>query len=161
MSNSAPHNLARAIEKILTLFLRIINTIHIKSPGDLILRIRNVNMTNRAMASLVLKYYTPIYPSPCPQNIENPPQKETKKLPLSVYKFFKNMQTNHCFFSFSNILYSQKFVLPMGSPISGILAHLFLNFLENAPFRHVMLKSSTCLRYMDNVPYYITNIQTN
>lgn len=74
------------------------------------------------------------------------------KLPLSTHKIIKICQliTKQCFFTFNNQHYRQKFGLPMGSPLSGVLACLFLEFLESDSFKNIFLTNSSYFRYIDD-----------
>lgn len=123
--NSALHKLARTIIRILTIFLGTISTTHIKYSGDLLRRIWNINMTNRSMASLGIKsLYINMSIMKYLNILRNHLKKSKVKLPLPVYNFIKicKLITNHCYFSFNNIFYKQKFGLPMMSSISCFLA---------------------------------------
>lgn len=57
--------------------------------------------------------------------------------------------TNQRYFIFDNF-YKEKIGLPMGS-LSGILASLFLEFLESGSFRNVLLQNSSYFRYTNNI----------
>ena len=59
--------------------------------------------------------------------------------------------TSHCYFQYNNIYYRQKFGLPMGSPLSAVLACLYLEFLESGPFRYIIPKNSSYFRYIDDI----------
>ena len=58
--------------------------------------------------------------------------------------------TNFSFFRFGDGLYRQKAGLPMGSPLSGILACLFLEALETESFRHIIPEGTIYFRYVDD-----------
>ena len=47
--------------------------------------------------------------------------------------------------------YKQKFGLPMGSPLCGVLACLFLEFLESGPFQYILPNNSNFFRYIDDM----------
>ncbi len=76
-----------------------------------------------------------------------------KPLPLSVSKLINIIElcTNQCFFKYNNIYYQQKFGLPMGSPLSGVLACLYLEFLESQPFRDIFPNDIQYFRYIDDI----------
>ena len=50
--------------------------------------------------------------------------------------------------------YKQKYGLPIGNPLSGVLASLFLEFLESDPFRYRLPSNTTYFRYNDNIPIF-------
>ena len=62
---------------------------------------------------------------------ENPPRKKSKTLShylsLKLIKIIE-LCTKQCFFKYNNTYYQQKLGFPMGSPLSGVLACLTLNF---------------------------------
>ena len=58
--------------------------------------------------------------------------------------------TNQVYFSFNNDYYKQLFGLPMGSPLSGALACLYLEILEAGPIKEILPKNCTYLRYIDD-----------
>lgn len=47
------------------------------------------------------------------------------------------------FLTFYNNFYRQKFGLSMGSPLSGVLASLFLEFLECGSFKNALPQESS------------------
>ena len=57
----------------------------------------------------------------------------------------------HNIFSFEGEFYQQKFGMAMGSPISAVLANLYLEFLERGPFDRILPNTVTWLRYVDDV----------
>lgn len=38
----------------------------------------------------------------------------------------------------------------MGSPLSGVMACIVLEFPESGPFQNILPKQSTCFRYIDD-----------
>lgn len=60
------------------------------------------------------------------------------------------MIAKQCFFTFDNQFYKQRFGLPMGSPLSGVLACLYLEFLESDTFKNILPPDSSCFRSIDD-----------
>ena len=66
---------------------------------------------------------------------------------IDIYKYITNM----IYFKFYNKFYKQKSGLPMGNPLSGVLACLFLEFLESAPFKYKLPSNTAYFRYIDDI----------
>ena len=54
-------------------------------------------------------------------------------------------------FRYKSIFYKQKSSLPIGFPLSGILACLFLEFLESGHFKFIIPKDFNYLCYIDDI----------
>ena len=111
-------------------------------------------MKNKRMASLdIASLYTNIPVKKCLHLLQDYLSKIKTKLDLPVNKIINicDLITDQCFFQFNGTFYQQKFGLPMGSPISPVLACLYLEFLESGPFKKILPKTSTYLRYIDDV----------
>lgn len=127
--NSAHHKLAGAISRILTLSLGTIIAAHIKHSGDLIKKIRYINMTNISMASLVIKsLYTNLPITKCLNILRNYLKTSKENFPLPVHEIIKihKVITKNCYSSFNKIFNKQNIGLLMGSRIIGVLPFLFL-----------------------------------
>ena len=59
--------------------------------------------------------------------------------------------TSHCYFQYNNIFFKQKFGLTMGSPLSGVLACIYLEFLESGPFKYIIPNTTHYFRYIDDI----------
>ena len=59
--------------------------------------------------------------------------------------------TNMTYFKFNNKFYKQKYGLPMGNPLSRVLAGLFLEFLESSPIGYMLPSGTTCFGCVSNV----------
>ena len=72
--------------------------------------------------------------------------------PTYYFSFKKNLYscTSDCYFQY-NIFRKQKFGLLMGSPLSRVLACIYLEFLELSPFKLIILNSARYFRYIDNI----------
>ena len=150
---SAPHKIARKLAKTLSPLLGKISTSHLKNSGDLINRIRDLNMENKLMASLdVTSLYTNIPVKKCLDSLNTYLNETNTKLDLPTDTIIKlcTLVTNQCFFESQGTTYKQKFGLPMGSPLSGVLACLYLEFLESGPFKYIIPENALFLRYIDD-----------
>ncbi|VEL39623.1 unnamed protein product [Protopolystoma xenopodis] len=66
----------------------------------------------------------------------------TKCVPLTL-------PTNMTYFTFSDCIYEQIFVLPMGSPLSLLLANIFMGKLEEN-FKMSLQQAIVIMRYLDD-----------
>ena len=71
---------------------------------------------------------------------------------INIYKHITNMMT---YFKFNNKFYKQKYGLPMGNPLSKILACLFLEFLDSGPFKYRLPSNTTYFRYIDDILIFL------
>ena len=152
---SAPHKIAREIAKILTPLLGTISPTHIKNSGDLLHKLTNIDIQNKRLASLDIKsLYTNIPVKKCLELLKKHLSSNKElQLPIPPNRLIKlcELCTNLCFFTYNNRYYTQKFGLPMGSPLSGVLACLFLELLEAGPFQRIIPSDSHYFRYIDDV----------
>ena len=142
---SAPHDIARALTKIITPLLGTISPTHLKNSGDLINKLKDIDMTNKSMASLdVTSLYTNIPVQNCLDLLGKHLKKSKIKLALPTNTVLKicKLITNLCFFEFENNVYKQIYGLPMWSPLSGALACFYLEFLEAGPFQTIIPKDA-------------------
>ena len=97
-------------------------------------------MNYKYLASLDIKsLYTKIPVDRCIERLHNHLRKSNSTLPLPITKLIEicTLCTSHCYFQYNNIFYKQTFGLPMGSPLSGVLACIYLEFLESGPFTYI------------------------
>ena len=150
---STPHKIAKSIAKLLTPLLGTISPSHLKNSGDLIQKLHNLNVENKLLASLDVKsLYTNIPVKKCLSLLKKhlTTTKTKLSLPTNILINICTLCTNLCFFSFNNTYYQQKFGLPMGSPLSGVLACIYLEFLEAGPFKRIIPSDATYYRYIDD-----------
>ena len=115
--------------------------------------IKNLSMEVSKVASLDVKsWYTNIPVQKCLASLEEHLRKHNivLELPIEIIiKIFK-LRTELCYFTFEEKYYLQKFGLPMGSPLSGLLACLYLEILESGPFKDIFPPNVTYFRYIDD-----------
>ena len=72
---------------------------------------------------------------------------------LPTFKLIKmcTLYMLHCYFHHNNTFYKEKLGLPMGSPLSGVLACICLEFLESGPFKYMIPCNSNYFRYIDDI----------
>ena len=111
-------------------------------------------MNNKYLVSLDIKsLYTNIPVDRCIERLQNHPQKSNTTFPLLISKLIKSctLCTSHCYFEYNNRFYKQKFGLPMGSPLNGVLACIYLEFLESGPFKCIIPNTARYFRYIDDI----------
>jgi hypothetical protein len=73
----------------------------------------------------------------------------THSPPSHIMEFTKHCLTS-TYFSYKNEFYKQKEGAPMGSPLSPVIANLFMDDLENRAINSSELKPTVWLRYIDD-----------
>ena len=144
-----PHNIAKLPAKLLSPLLGTI-----KNSGSLLNKLNDIDMNNKYLASLDIKsLYTNIPVDRCIVCLHNHLQISNFTLPLPISKLIKicTSCTSHCYFQYNNIFYKQKFGLSMGSPLSRVLACIYLEFLESGPFKYIISNTAHYFRYRDNI----------
>ena len=111
-------------------------------------------MHNKYLGSLDIKsLYTNIPVDKCIERLHNYLGKSSTTFPLPISKLIKicTLCTSHCYFKHNNTFYKQKFGLPMGSPLSGVLACIYLEFLKSGPFKYIIPNTAHYFRYIDDI----------
>ena len=112
--------------------LGTISDAHINNSCSFLHKITKINMKNKPLASLDIKsLYTNVKWIKC---LENQLWKTNITLPLTISKLIKicTLCTSHCYFQHNNTFYKQKFGLPVGSSLCGVLTCIYLDFLESS-----------------------------
>ena len=126
---------------------------HIKNSGSLLDQQTDIDM-NKYLSSLDIKsLYTNIPVDKCIERLHNHLRKSNSTFPLPISKLIKicTLRTSHCYFQYNNILLKQKFGLPMGSPLSRVLACIYQEFFESGPFRYIIPNTALNFRYIDDI----------
>ena len=58
-------------------------------------------------------------------------------------------------FKFNNKFYERKYGLPMGNPLSGVLACLFVEFLESGHFKYRLPSNPNFFIYIDYILIFL------
>ena len=152
---STPHRIAKAIANILSPFLGSISQSHIANSGELLNRLKHIDTTTMSLASLdVTSLFTNVPVTKCLESLTTHlKEKVNTPLPLPIDKIIKicTLCTNLNFFQFEDSFYKQTSGLPMGSPLSPVLACLYLETLESGPFEYIIPRNSHYFRYIDDV----------
>ena len=143
------------IEKPLTNTLGSISNCHLKNSNDLLTKLRTAGHKNKTLASFdVISLFTNI-PRPealavAKRVIED---MDDNLLPLPKDDFMTILK--RCLsldtFTFNDSTFQQHRGLAMGSPLSPILACLFMESLESSHFTNIIGHHNTWLRYVDDI----------
>ena len=72
-------------------------------------------------------------------------------IPKTCFLELIKLCTNHNYFQFNEKFYRQKFGISMGSPLSPVLANLFMEYFESQLLPSITPKPLMWLRYVDDV----------
>ena len=111
-------------------------------------------MNTKYLASLDIKFlYTIIPVDRSIESLYNHLRKSNYTLLLPISKPIKicTLYTSHCYFQYNKIFFKQKFGLPMGSPLSGVLACIYLEFLKFGSFKYIIPNTARYFRYIDDI----------
>ena len=152
---SAPHRLARQLAKPLSQTLGSISTAHLKNSTDLIERLKSINFQKKKLASFDVKALFTNVPSEealqaTRRAIENISEEE---LPLNKDDYIKliSLCIGYNCFTFEGKEYVQHRGLAMGSPLSAVMASLFMENLEEDKLIPIMGRGSNWFRYVDDI----------
>ena len=99
-----------------------------------------------------MSLYTNIPVQKCLVKLEKHLRKKKIILDLPIEKVIQicKLCTELCYFTFEDKFFLQRFGKPMGSPLSGVLACLYLEILEAGPFKAIFPPKTTYFRYIDD-----------
>ena len=152
--NSVNYKLASWLSKLLSPALNRISGCHLNNTSEFIEKIRKLGIDNNVIVSFdVESLYTNIPVTETINLIENRLPELNLNLPISNDIFIKLIRivVSECHFSYNNNHYTQIKGLPMGSPISPILANLFMEFFEKDLLSEPNMGIIKWYRYVDDV----------
>ena len=161
----AAHDIAREVAKLLTPLLGKVSDSHLKHSGALLKRIKNLTTKTKKLVSFdVVSLYTNVPVEKSISLLSNYLHTNNIKLQIPTKEIIRlcTLCTNQTFFQFNNELFKQQSGLPMGSPLSGVLACLYLEFLERDYIKKILPKNCTYTRYIDDILFICpkrTNIE--
>ena len=152
---SAPHRLAKKLAKPLSDLLGTISGTHLRNSGDLINRLKGESMTNKKLASFDVKsLFTNVPLQGAMEAVKRALDKNpTVTLPVPKADFVSLVQLCVEFgaLEFDGCEFKQIDGLAMGSPLSPVLACLFVETLEADHYLNIVGQNATWLRYVDDV----------
>ena len=152
---SAPHQLAKVLAKPLSSSLGTINDSHLRNTDDLMERIKDVDFTDKYLASFDVKsLFTNVSVEGALNAIKSVVDNiDADQLPLPKADYIKLLTLCMKFggFTFNSDEYSQHSGLAMGSPLSPVAACLFMEWLEKHHYQGIMGRDVIWTRYVDDV----------
>lgn len=153
--SSAPHRLAKALAKPLSTLLGSTSSTHVKNSAELVQKLKTMPAKNKKLASFDVKsLFTNV---PIKEALEATAQAATKldpqnlPLPFESYMALIALCTNFGAFKFLDEEYHQHSGLPMGSPLSPVLAGLFMESLEKKHYLKTCGTGVFWKRYVDDI----------
>ena len=152
---SAPHRLAKTLAAPLSKALGTISDCHLRNSRDLMTRLKQVNFHNKKLASFDVKsLYTNVPTASAleaAKRVVNSKDEEDFPLEKESYMQLLKLCVEFNCFEFEREEYKQIQGLAMGSPISAVLANLYMETLELDHFRAITGPRVTWLRYVDDI----------
>nr|BAM35674.1 putative reverse transcriptase [Penaeus japonicus] len=149
---SVAHPLASWLAQSLTPLLGTFSPAHLRHSQDFIARVRGV--TSSTMMSLdVESLFTNVPLDDVLAFLQRNLLPEDPRLPLPTAVFLQLIRlcVDSNSFSFERRFYSQTFGVAMGSPLSPVLANLFMEYFEAELLPSISLRPAIWLRYVDDV----------
>ena len=151
---SAPHKLARELAMPLSSQLGSISGCHIKNSVDLLQKLADVSTRNKKLASFDVKsLFTCVPVEGAMKAVERAVLKiPDEQLPIPRYYYVRLIKLCVGFnsFQFEGVEYEQIAGLAMGSPLSPVLAQLFMEVLENDHYKKILGPHVIIYRYVDD-----------
>ena len=152
---SAPHRLAKVLAKPLSKMLGTLSQAHLKNSGDLLERLKDIDIRGKKLASFDVKaLFTNVTVDRAMEAIKKVlSEMPTESLPIPKGDFIKLVQLclNFGSFTFNDMEYNQHQGLAMGSPLSPVAACFYMEMLENDHFESIIGEGSYWMRYVDDV----------
>ena len=151
-TGSPPHKLAKYLAKNLSSFLGKISNAHLRHSGDLLNRLKNAR-NYKVMGSYDVKsLFTNVPTDKALLMLRQEITQHQHSLPINEEAFCDLVEACLSFniFEYDGGWFEQVFGLNMGSPLSPVLACLYLEFIER---NKILPKMKDCLwlRYVDDI----------
>ena len=152
---SAPHRLAKLLAKPLSEALGKVSGAHLRNSSDLMQRLQQVGFRNKTMVSFDVKsLFTNVPVDAALEAAEQALQEINQEhLPLPKSDYLKAVRLCVQFgaFKFNEAEFQQHTGLAMGSPLSPVLACLYMETLERSHYKTIVGRNNTWLWYVDDV----------
>ncbi|XP_076066079.1 uncharacterized protein LOC143039723 [Oratosquilla oratoria] len=152
---SAPHRLAKILAKPLSNTLSSISGAHLRNSTDFIKRLKRIDFADKILVSYdVTALFTNAIVEGALEAVKRVVANiDDGNLPVPKTDFIKliSMCVKFRSFTFNNNEYKQLRDLAMGSPVSTILANLYMEMLEADKYMNIMGRGSTWLRYVNDI----------
>ena len=152
---SAPHRLAKVLAKPLSSALGSISGTHLRNASDLKTQLENTDLNRKVLVSFDVKsLFTNVSVSGALEAVEKVLEKNSDEcFPVNKSDYMKLVKlcVEYNSFSFNHSEYKQHEGLAMGSPLSAVMACLYIEKLESEHFLKTIPRNSKWLRYVDDV----------
>ena len=152
---SAPHRLAAFLAKPLAAVLGKISGNHLRNSSDLMARLRQIGFKNKRLASFDVKSLFTNVPTDgaiaAAQRAVGTMADDDLPLPRDDFIKLVELCVRYGVFEFDGVEYEQVEGLSMGSPLSAVLACLFMETLEVDHYREIIGPRVVWLRYVDDI----------
>ena len=165
-SISAPsYNITKHLSKKLNNYLQLDNTYNTQNSTTLAHNIVKVklNKHHRMLALDIKDLYTNIPIDETIQIAQNRAQKHNDTKTAAQITALLNTVLKQNYFRYEDKIYQPSKGVAMGSPLSGLMAEIFLQHLENTHIRHIMENQGITLytRYVDDILIIYDNRRIN
>ncbi|XP_076059674.1 uncharacterized protein LOC143036311 [Oratosquilla oratoria] len=165
---SAPHRLAKRLAKPLSATLGTISDAHLRNSADLIERLKLIDFKKKKMVSFDIKS---LYTNVSIEGAMNAVKRaltniSEEEIPIKKKDYIElvSLCVNFGAFVFKEQEYVQHRGLAMGSPLSAVMASLYMETLEVDKFIRIIGRGSKWFRYVDDILVIIpeeSNINNN
>ncbi|XP_076036842.1 uncharacterized protein LOC143022503 [Oratosquilla oratoria] len=152
---SAPHRLAKRLAKPLSATLGTISDAHLRNSADLIERLKLIDFKKKKMVSFDIKS---LYTNVSIEGAMNAMKRaltniSEDELPIKKKDYIElvSLCVNFGTFVFKEQEYVQHRGLAMGSPLSAVMASLYMETLEVDKFIRIIGRGSKWFRYVDDI----------
>ena len=162
---SAPHRLAKHLAKPLTQCLGVMSPTHLKNSADLLQKLKNVAHWGKKMVSFDVKsLFTNVSVDGAMRALRKVLDLADVELPVPKEDYIKlvGLCVKFGSFEFQGEEYTQINGLAMGSPLSAVLANLYMELLEKEDYLPILGDSVSMFRYVDDMIAFIpdeTNVE--
>jgi len=154
-TGSAPHRLAKKLAAPLSAALNSISGCHLSNTSDMMAKLQGVGMKCKKLVSFDVKsLFTNVPIDGAIKAAQRALRRmDQNELPLQIDDYIELIRLCVEFgpFEFRGREYEQIQGLAMGSPLSAVLAQLFMETLEADHYRNIVGRNVVWLRYVDDI----------
>ena len=161
---SAVYNLAKYLVKVLQPMVGSVSNSHVKNSHDLVLQLKdlNVNYEYILISFDVESLFTKVPVNDFIDFLKNELQNYELELPNDIIILLIELCIKNCYFSFNNKFYLQLLGMPMGNPLSALIANLYMEFFEKYILSTILRSDIIWKRYVDDIlVFWPKNLDVN
>ncbi|XP_043227718.1 uncharacterized protein LOC122384400 [Amphibalanus amphitrite] len=152
---SAPHRLAKILAKPLSSLLGTISSAHLKNSGDLLSRIKDLCIADKKLVSFDVKALFTNVPVDgalaAVERVLSNASDDDLPIPKRDFLTLVRLCVNFNSFIFDDKEFRQVSGLAMGSPLSAVLACLYMETMEEDHYKSILGEHNLWVRYVDDV----------